>query len=560
MKNKMTKEEWEAEVEATVALLENKMPEGVPEKLEERGLLGSDVLVYGVSYIYDPLEERKRKMVRVKCTACGEETHLEQVPLGEGCFAARPPAPYGFTDPYTKDTVWHGLDCLCPSCGKGVTAVYTGRFKYTYEIESIVCLTLHNIRGHLALLAYNVTRLCDKECRTSYIGRGVEGMLMIDGRAVRVNACRRNMFTGVSWFPRWERRARFDNELGDWVTDEIINPDISLIEQTSCTHSALGEYMADAKKISPVSYLLLWNKYPNIENLVRSGCVGIVSDIIDKCEGYSYSYGHKSLDKEKIKELINISAVKPHEMLGIDKDEMHIARSYSLEVLNFYKWAKAEKGIRLSTELLDELKNIKIPALKEMMQLKWGRFSPKLLRTMNYLIKERKVIGSLSDVKYLGDYWDMLHKVYRRMPEELIYPKDLKRAHDEVMLRIKEKENKGLTRKIKERFASLDALSYSSEALGLLIRPAASQAELITEGKILNHCVARYAQSHASGKTSIFFIRHTSDPEMPFFTLEFKNGKVEQNRGAHNCARTDEVIAFEAEWLNYIRNLKEICI
>ena len=194
------------------------------------------------------------------------------------------------------------------------------------------------------------------------------------------------------------------------------------------------------------------------------------------------------------------------------------------------------------------------------MQLKWGRFSPKLLRTMNYLIKERKVIGSLSDVKYLGDYWDMLHKVYRRMPEELIYPKDLKRAHDEVMLRIKEKENKELTRKIKERLDSLDALSYSSEALGLLIRPAASQAELITEGKILNHCVARYAQSHASGKTSIFFIRHINDPEMPFFTLEYKNGAVIQNRGDHNCVRTEEVMTFEAEWLNHIRNLKEINI
>ncbi|MBR6603069.1 MAG: PcfJ domain-containing protein, partial [Clostridia bacterium] len=110
------------------------------------------------------------------------------------------------------------------------------------------------------------------------------------------------------------------------------------------------------------------------------------------------------------------------------------------------------------------------------------------------------------------------------------------------------------------RFDSLDALSYSSEALGLLIRPAASQAELITEGKILHHCVAGYAANHANGKTSIFFIRHISDPEMPFFTLEYKNGKVEQNRGEHNCARTEDVIAFEAEWLNHIRNLKEISI
>lgn len=561
MKKKMTKEEWEAEVEATVAALPSEPPEETIDELNERGLMGSNVLVYSAAMIHDPIEDRHRKMVKVHCTACGEETHLEHVPIEGGCFMSQPPAPFGFEDMHTKELVYHGLPCLCPSCGAGVEAIHIGRFRHTYEIESVCCLSLHNVRGHLALLAWAIVKECNKQGEPFFFKHPYEGMFLIDGRPVRVSAHKNNMGYGHVWLPRFERRKRFDIEIGDWIFDEIINPDIDLIESTDCAHSALGEYMRNCGgKISPACYLLMWNKFPCIENLTRNGCSVLLSDLIDYAEGYGNSYSHKVLNYEKIKEQINTEAVKPHEILGIDKDEMHIARSYSLEVLNFYKWAKAEKGIRLSTELLDELKNLKIPDLKELMQSTWGRFSPKLIRTINYLIKERKVNGSLSCAKYLGDYWDMLLKVYRRMPEELIYPKDLKRAHDEVMLRIKEKENKKLTRKIKERFDSLNVLSYSSEALGLLIRPAASQAELITEGKILHHCVAGYATKHADGNTVIFFIRHINDPEMPFYTLEYKNGKVEQNRGDHNCSRTEEVIAFEAEWLEHIRKLKEINI
>ncbi len=54
-----------------------------------------------------------------------------------------------------------------------------------------------------------------------------------------------------------------------------------------------------------------------------------------------------------------------------------------------------------------------------------------------------------------------------------------------------------------------------------MIRPCADENELIAEGKALHHCVANYAQDHAEGKTAIFFIRKTSAPDEPFYTLEF---------------------------------------
>ena len=53
----------------------------------------------------------------------------------------------------------------------------------------------------------------------------------------------------------------------------------------------------------------------------------------------------------------------------------------------------------------------------------------------------------------------------------------------------------------------------------------------------------------------IFFIRKLEDPNTPFFTLEYKNGIVAQNRGAKNCKRTKEVQEFENLWLEHVEKV-----
>ena len=102
-KTKMTKEEWEKEVEATVAELPLFPPKNTVDELMSRRIMGSNVLIYRSAYIDDPLEERKKKMVKVHCTACGEDCYLPPVPLdSDGCHMSRPPAPYGFEEISTK--------------------------------------------------------------------------------------------------------------------------------------------------------------------------------------------------------------------------------------------------------------------------------------------------------------------------------------------------------------------------------------------------------------------------------------------------------------------------
>jgi len=84
---------------------------------------------------------------------------------------------------------------------------------------------------------------------------------------------------------------------------------------------------------------------------------------------------------------------------------------------------------------------------------------------------------------------------------------------------------------------------YSCEVGGLLIRPAKSSIELFDEGKALKHCVGRYAESYAKGRTDLYVIRKKEAPDEPFVTVEVIRGQVVQCRGYKNKDMTKEVAA-----------------
>ncbi len=71
--------------------------------------------------------------------------------------------------------------------------------------------------------------------------------------------------------------------------------------------------------------------------------------------------------------------------------------------------------------------------------------------------------------------------------------------------------------------------------------------DLKAEGQALHHCVATYAGRVEKGETLIVFIRKESEPDKPYFTMEWR-GKIIQCRGARNCDPPAEVRAFETEF------------
>ena len=158
------------------------------------------------------------------------------------------------------------------------------------------------------------------------------------------------------------------------------------------------------------------------------------------------------------------------------------------------------------------------------------------------------------DVSILLDYWRMAELPGRDLADpDVRWPEDLLEAHDRMSDAVTQFEARELASKFRIRRKQL--ARYAFQWRGLLIRPAASQRELVAEGDALHHCVGTYAKDHANGKTAIFFIRRAKAPRKSFYTLELNEGKlvVRQNRGRRNCARTKEVEELEAVWLAWLK-------
>ena len=166
----------------------------------------------------------------------------------------------------------------------------------------------------------------------------------------------------------------------------------------------------------------------------------------------------------------------------------------------------------------------------------------------------------------LRDYWSDCEKLNLDLSrEDILLPPDLAQAHQRTIDALAEarrqkelEETREAREKFEKRLKKLEQ-DFAFESGNLLIRPARSHAELINEGSALHHCVATYAKKHLSGQTVIFFIREKSEPDKPFYTLEYnpKTENIVQCRGLHNCGKTPEVEAFVSAWSGYIRNKKK---
>lgn len=131
--------------------------------------------------------------------------------------------------------------------------------------------------------------------------------------------------------------------------------------------------------------------------------------------------------------------------------------------------------------------------------------------------------------------WDMTSK-------QVLYPEVLKEAHEWARAQLEVKRNArhdaaiaAMAGEYRERFAF--------EYKGLAIVVPESAGEIIQEGQALHHCVGRYAEDMANGRTVILFIRKAEDPHTPYYTLEVgADNQVRQCRGSRNDDPTPDVM------------------
>jgi DNA-directed RNA polymerase subunit RPC12/RpoP len=137
-------------------------------------------------------------------------------------------------------------------------------------------------------------------------------------------------------------------------------------------------------------------------------------------------------------------------------------------------------------------------------------------------------------------------KVHDRTAQEYQELQDRKKAEEkrrrEALAKKCMEEMKKYMEEIFDTNDGSDAFSIKGKGLVLVVPKNGD--EIRAEGAALHHCVGSYVESVAKGKTSIFFVRKAAEPDKPYFTMEFRDNRIIQCRGSHNCGMPAEVEAF----------------
>lgn len=525
--------------------------------------------------------ERKTRAVRCTCSACGQSAIMEYAPPAPGYRGEK--ACFGFYtgEDCNAEEVVNGGCTLCPVCGSPVSARCASRVGRRSEFASaeVNVMSASLLAGEpgerpLVLTGWNIRRLVNRYGQERYSIRPLEAYIFEQSAAYKLNGWSKRYSGTAGYFMSVDSDWRQPNDWREtWgQVDAVFGLTPELVAESCLPNSKFDVYMEpnwrkDMK--SPVPYLRLYQRRPQVENLVVQG-VGYILDELFSEEMQASKWEGNCRGLTLVPDL-DLEESRPAQMLGLTKEEFACMRKMSWGLYHWRVFVRAKEAgdaMKLPEDitLLHEYGNEDIE--KIIGRAPVGKTLRYLLRAMRewavandpyneYADEEYADYADDDDLlsaNYLADYWDMAGRARWDLTDPAVrWPKNLFTAHDRAMEASEAVENEKLTEEFKRRYQELSGYAYASG--GLMIVPAASQGQLTKEGAALHHCVAGYGKNHALGKTAIFFIREAEHPKKPYFTLEFDEEKkaVRQNRGRYNCARTPEVEAFEAEWLAWVK-------
>lgn len=257
-----------------------------------------------------------------------------------------------------------------------------------------------------------------------------------------------------------------------------------------------------------IQYLSAYTAYPTIEMAVKLDLGQAATDLVIK--------GIKN------SRIINWKANNIQQFLGLSKadSKIFLNANGNLKLLKAYKLSR-RKGITSSlNEYISLLNDAGGISHAEQLTDLAIRCGCTFRQAVNYINKFREV-GSCGFVLTLWrDYLNMAETLeYDWTRKDVAMPKDLKERHDAAAETITY-QRKMIEEKKYEEFNTRLRKMYEFEYGGMAIVCPGSVTDIVTEGKVLKHCVGGYAARHFNGKLEILFLRNSRKKHTPFITVE----------------------------------------
>lgn len=539
---------------------ERDMPKTAPDFLREWAEAypwKRNALIFKAERVTDCITGIRERAALCVCTACGSRFHTEW--RSNTCHGG-----WGGRGIYLMEQgeIADHMSCFCPDCGAEVTATHIQGQGAEYAREDLNTMTIHRIpepgkADRAALVIWDVRKYFTRGGERYISVRPREAAVFEESAMLRVTKYGRCCYW--SYEHEWQQLKDGQDTIRAVYLTVCPEGIGKAVEGTVLENAKLELYMKDEALCFPVAYLKLWQKRKSVETLLTCGAAPILRNLIGqekaKIGGYSYNPSYNT--KAARLPLLDWKKRRPADILRMDgrgelREMLAAQRKTGFGGRTWELFLEARKeGIRWSVEDIAAAEALGMKELRP-------ETADKPAKIRRYLDNQKRRRGGDNlNLRYLLDYWVMRAEA----PEELRgeeWPENLIMEHDLAVFRRKEVGNRALQEKFREREKVLK--KYCFEENGILIRPPHDEGELIKEGKILNHCVATYAKRHASGETAILLIRRTSEPDMPWFTLNLdeRDGTVIQNRGQRNCDRTPEIEAFEKDWLEFIHKKTKV--
>lgn len=446
----------------------------------------------------------------------------------------------------------HNTSGLCPRCKKKVTFKCRGRRGRIFDRETVQVLQKAEGNGLVLRIIKVYRSFADSdipnhfeiwENARQFITLSSSGQCSVDAYYYHYKAgydltpwC--NGYRPV--FDRWKYNFTAD------MSGVLYQRNLSdTLKDTPWAYSQLEAFSGIASFSGVATFLSAYIKRPKIEHLIKMKLYRLVSGII--YGGYSYS----------ALQAINFNGENMRAILGIDRpyfpllrelnpsiDQLHLIRQLlqadhkpSTEQI---KWFISSK-ISNADAAKELLAHMSVHKLQRYVEQQFAPEDEAALKRVDYY-KMNTLITDYHD--YLCMCKELQYDVKNSF---ILFPRELKAAHDSVAKTLKDKRTAEHEKAIAGSFDEWQK-RYQYQSKELMMIPPHSAKEIVDEGAALHHCVRLYVKNVAEKKSVILFVRSVDEPDKSLCTVEVKDGQVTQARGFDNEEPPAQITAFIEQW------------
>ena len=446
----------------------------------------------------------------------------------------------------------HNTSGLCPRCKKEITFKCRGRRGRIFDRATVQVLQKAEGNGLVLRIIKVYRSFADSdipnhfeiwENARQFITLSSSGQCSVDAYYYHYKAgydltpwC--NGYRPV--FDRWKYNFTAD------MSGVLYQRNLSdTLKDTPWAYSQLEAFSGIASFSGVATFLSAYIKRPKIEHLIKMKLYRLVSGII--YGGYSYS----------ALQAINFNGENMRAILGIDRpyfpllrelnpsiDQLHLIRQLlqadhkpSTEQI---KWFIASK-ISNADAAKELLAHMSVHKLQRYVEQQFAPEDEAALKRVDYY-KMNTLITDYHD--YLCMCKELQYDVKNSF---ILFPRELKAAHDSVAKALKDKRTAEHEKAIAGSFDEWQK-RYQYQSKELMMIPPHSAKEIVDEGAALHHCVRLYVKNVAEKKSVILFVRSVDEPDKSLCTVEVKDGQVTQARGFDNEEPPAQITAFIEQW------------